>query len=260
MLAEQRYKLILQHMQADGSVKASILKEMLAVSSETVRRDLETMELQGLLRRIHGGAMLAEGVKTNPGHGGYTPFTQRGQENLESKIQIATLASHYIKDGDAVALDSGTTALELARVIKHRFQNLTVVTNSLAVANELTDASGITLVLTGGIYKPDEAAFVSEIATLIFARLSINTFFLTTCGISVESGVTYQRMDEISVQQKMAEASDKIICIADNSKLGSNSLVKMCDISRISTIITDASAAEEQIEPFLRAGITVIKP
>lgn len=258
MLAEQRYKMILQLMQPDGSIKASELKEALEVSSETVRRDLENMEGQGLLRRTHGGAVFAQQKELVPPQ--YTPFGQREQENLESKMQIALLASNYIKEGQSVALDSGTTAFELARVIKRRFARLTVVTNSLAIANELADMQGITLILTGGVYKPDEAAFTSDMATLLFAKLRIDTFFLTTCGISAEWGVTYQRMDEIIVQEKMMEASEKTICIADSSKLGVNSLVKMCDISSISILITDAKAHPAQTDPFESAGIQVVKP
>lgn len=259
MLAEQRYTKILQIMQQVGIVKASDLKELFDVSSETVRRDLENMELQGLLRRTHGGAAPVS-PEAHPAAMQYTPFGQREQENIESKIQIAMMAASFIEEGQSVALDSGTTAFELARVIKHRFSQLCVITNSLAIANELSGASGITLILTGGVYKPDEAAFTSDIATLIFSRLRINTFFLTTCGISAEFGVTYQRMDEIIVQDKMMEASDKTICIADSSKLGVNSLVKMCDIGHISMLITDAKATEAQMSPFRDAGVKVIKP
>lgn len=260
MLAEQRYKMILRMMQPEGSVRAAILKEALEVSSETVRRDLETLEAQGLLHRTHGGAMLVGMDEKDIVANGYAPFGQREKENQESKMQIALLASNYIEEGQSVALDSGTTAFELARVIKRRFSRLTVVTNSLAIANELADAPGITLILTGGVYRAEEAAFTSDIAALIFARLSINTFFLTTCGISTECGVTYQRMDEIIVQEKMMDASNKTICIADNSKLGVNSLIKMCDIGRISMIITDSKAQSAQMAPFIKAGISVVKP
>ena len=130
----------------------------------------------------------------------------------------------------------------------------------MAIANELADARGITLIVTGGVYRPEESAFVSDIAGLIFSKLNIDVFFLTTCGISVERGVTYQRMDEILVQEKMMESSDQTVVIADSSKLGVNSLVKMCDVDRISRIITDSSASAEQIEPFVRAGIPVEKP
>lgn len=258
MLAEQRYQKILDLMQADGSVRVAELKKTMGVSSETIRRDLENMETMGLIRRTRGGAFLngekTEGrERTSP----YVPFDTREKENLEGKAEIARFAARFIEDGQSIALDSGTTSYQLARAIKNQFQSLTVVTNSCAVINELADSAGITIIGTGGVYRPEEMAFVSDIAGLIFSRLSINTFFLTTCGVSVDKGVTYQRMDEIFVQKKMMEASDRTIVIADSSKLGVNSLVKMCDIDRISMIITDSAATDQQVRAFTEAGIRV---
>lgn len=262
MLVEQRYQTIIDLMQADGSVRVADLKKNLGVSPETVRRDLENMEQQGLIRRTRGGAFLNTELSQKEGRetSAYMPFGQRELEHVESKLEIAEFAVRFIKEGESIALDSGTTSYELARVIKRRFRNLTVVTNSLAIANELSDAQGITLIVTGGVYRPEESAFASDMAGLIFSKLSIDTFFLTTCGISVEKGVTYQRMDEIVVQEKMMDASDKTIVIADSSKLGINSLVKMCDINRVSLIITDSLAKTGQIESFVKAGITVKQP
>lgn len=262
MLVEQRYQVILDLMKATGtgSVRVADLKKNLDVSSETIRRDLENMESQGLIRRARGGAFLNETAAEDNNHNRYQPFGARGQERVERKKEIAEFAVSFIREGQSIALDSGTTAYALARVIKQRFQALTVVTNSMAIANELADAKGITLIVTGGVYRPEEVAFVSDIAGLIFSKLNIDVFFLTTCGISVERGVTYQRMDEIMVQEKMMEASDKTFVIADSSKLGVNSLVKMCDVDKISMIITDSDAAASQTAPFERAGIPVRKP
>ena len=163
MLAEQRYQKIISLMQTDGSVKVADLKKKMGVSPETVRRDLENMESQGLIRRTRGGAFLADkedlsGERTIQ----YQNFSARERENLENKVEIAEFAVRFIKEGQSIALDSGTTAYELARVIKRTFHSLTVVTNSIAILNELADAKGITLIATGGVYRPEEMAFVSE--------------------------------------------------------------------------------------------------
>ncbi len=256
MLSEQRYEEILSILDRDGSVKATTLCRLLNTSRETIRRDLETMETKGMLRRIHGGAMKAESSQEKglP----YTSFDRRRTEHSQGKEEVALEAVNYIREGQAIALDSGTTALLLAQAIKGRFRALTVVTNSLAVANELADSEGITLVLTGGIYRPDEEAFVSDIATLIFSKINVDTFFLTTCGISVERGITYQRMDEILVQNKMMEAAERTIVIADSSKLGVNSLVKMCGIDQVSMIITNSDADPKQVRDFEHAGVKVV--
>ena len=256
MLSEQRYEEILNVLERDGSVKATTLCGLLGTSRETIRRDLEAMEARGLLRRIHGGAMKAD---TPQDRGlSYTPFDKRRGEHSNRKEEVALEAVNHIREGQAIALDSGTTALLLAQAIRGKFHALTVVTNSLAVADELAGCEGITLVLTGGIYRADEEAFVSDIATLIFSKINVDTFFLTTCGISVERGITYQRMDEIIVQNKMMEAADQTVVIADSSKLGVNSLVKMCGIDQVSMIITDSGASVDQIRAFENAGVKVV--
>ncbi|MDD3252445.1 MAG: DeoR/GlpR family DNA-binding transcription regulator [Lachnospiraceae bacterium] len=257
MLVEQRYQKILDLMQEDGSVRVSRLKQEMDVSSETIRRDLENMEAQGLIRRTRGGAFLNVDKKSDQESSAYTPFGTRDQEKPENKEQIAEYALHFIQEGQSIALDSGTTAFALAKAIKKHFHSLTVVTNSWAIINELSDAEGITVIATGGVFNREEKAFISDMAGMIFSKLSINTFFLTTCGISVDKGITYQRMNEIIVQEKMMEASADTIIIADSSKLGVNSLVKMCDVDKISMIITDSEASAEQIEPFVKAGIRV---
>lgn len=256
MLSEQRYKEILNVLEREGSVKTTTLCKVLQTSRETIRRDLEYMETKGMIRRIHGGAMRVE--SSQGGDLSYTSFNKRKVEHPLYKEEVAREAASYIREGQSVALDSGTTALTLAKVIKERFHSLTVVTNSLAVANELADAEGITLVVTGGIYRADEEAFISDIATLIFSTINVDIFFLTTCGISVERGVTYQRMDEILVQNRMMDAAERTIVIADSTKLGVNSLVRMCGIEKISMIVTDSRASAQQISAFEQAGVRVV--
>lgn len=258
MLSELRQQEIINLLESQGSVKTSVLCEKFSISRETIRRDLESLEERNLVRRIHGGAMKVEHTNYDIPQF-YAAFDQRIQEHSQKKQLVAWEAANYIEDGRAIALDSGTTALELARVLKtKKFSSLTVVTNSFPVASELTDAEGITLVLTGGIYCPEEKALVSDLATLIFSKINLDILFLTTCGVSVERGITYQRIDEVVVQKKMMEASEKTIIIADSSKIGSNSLVKMCGIEKATMIITDSEADPEQIGHLRAAGIPVV--
>lgn len=256
MLSEQRYEEIYNLLEREGSVRTGTLCDVLHTSRETIRRDLETMEAKGRLKRIRGGAMkldVPQDEKT-----GYTSFRMRRDENFKNKEAVAQEAVNYIKEGQVIALDSGTTSLFLAKEVKNRFHSLTVVTNSFAVAKELAGAQGITLILTGGVYKPDEEAFVSDMAAVILSKISIDTFFLTTCGISVERGITYQRMDEISIQNKIMEAAERTIVVADSSKLGINSLVKMCGIEEISMIITDSGVSGSRASAFEQAGVKVV--
>lgn len=255
MLTQQRHKEIVRLIEERGSVKTSTLCDLLATSRETVRRDLEALERQKKLQRIHGGAMKLE---TETESGPYTSFRQREDLNLGAKIAIAQEAVKYISPGQAIALDCGTTGLALAREIKKNFTSLTVVTNSLAVANELTDAEGITLVLTGGVYNPEERGFLTEMATLILSRINIDIFFLTVCGASLDRGITYQRMNDLEIQARLMEASNKVVVIADSSKLGVNSLARMCGVEEIDMIITDSLAPASTVQAFEQAGIKVV--
>lgn len=255
-LPEKRHGQILTLLGEEGSVKSSDLKARMQVSSETIRRDLEYLESTGHLRRTHGGAVAA-GLDPRAG---YLPFQQRDREHMEQKNEVAQLALDYIVEGQSLALDSGTTSVKLAQLMKARFNRLTVVTNSLRVANELVDAAGFTVIVTGGVLRPDEFSFTSDLATLIFPRLTIHTFFLTTCGVTADSGVTYQRVDEIEVQNQMVEASARTILITDSSKLGVNSLFRMCGLEKVHLIITDSAVTAQQIEAFRQAGVPVVHP
>lgn len=256
MLTPQRHKEILSILEQEGTVKTSTLCDLLETSRETVRRDLEALEKQDKLKRTHGGAVKIEKAVENESV--YTPFRQRKSVNIEYKEAIALEAAKLIAPGQVVALDCGTTALELAKVIKRQFSSLTVVTNSLVIANELADAEGITLLLTGGIYSPGEQGFFSDMATMILSCINIDIFFITSCGISLEKGITYQRMEDVSIQAKLMEASDKTIVITDSSKLGVNSLVRMCGIEEIAAVVTDSRAPAAMIQALEQAGIHVV--
>lgn len=257
-MAEQRYTEIIEMLKLGGTVKSSSLRDHFNTSYETIRRDLEYLEEQGILRRTHGGAILAERSLQNSG---YVDFQRREAQNIEKKMEVAEFAAGLVREGQSVALDSGTTASKLADVLARRFQHLTVVTNSLRIANQLVDTTGFTLILTGGIVRADEYSLTSDMATLIFSNVSsIDVFFLTSCGVSPERGVTYQRPDEIPVQNKMLEVSEKTYLLIDSSKLGMNSLIKMCDLDCISQVITDSDVTDEQIDKFGRAGVSIISP
>lgn len=254
MIPEKRYLHIMNMLQEDGTVQTKKIKDALGVSFETVRRDLNHLENEGRLFRVSGGAVLANlNTSLMPAHNStkavtdiYMPFDDRSKQNLERKRDVAELAATLVNEGDSLALDSGTTALELAKVLKSRFKNLTIVTNSLNIADELSDASGFTIMLTGGILRRDERSLVSDMATLIFQNISVNTFFMTTCGVSAEKGVTYQRLDEMSIQLAMLEVSEKAVLITDSSKIGINSLIKMCDLEDIHAVVTDSGISQKQ--------------
>ena len=256
MIPEQRYKIILETLQKEGTVKASDLARQLSTSYETIRRDLQHLDSEGLLHRSPGGA---SAIETSPESVLYENFQMRLKQEPAHKKDVALLAAELISEGDIIALDSGSTSLILARVIHEKFHQLTVITNSIPAAGELVRAEGITIILTGGIYRRDEGSLVTDIDSSIVDRLNIHTFFLTACGLSIEKGVTYQRMDELAIQNQLMRHAERTNAITDSSKIGRNSLIRMCSLSDIAGIITDENASDAQILPFTQHGIPVMR-
>ena len=260
MLAQERYSIILQSANTEGIIKVSELKEQLNVSQETIRRDLNYLEQCGKVQKIFGGAkLLSNSSLTNPTSDiPYTGFNERKKENAAEKNLIAKCAASLISEGQSVAMDSGTTVVSLAHILKKQFKQLTVVTNSLNVVDALSNATDFTTILTGGIYRADDRVLVSDISSHIFDQLSINICFLTALGVSLEKGVTYQRVDEVYIQRRMMQCSEQTILLVDSSKLGKNSLIRMCKLQDITAIITDRGVSPDIVKEFENVGVKII--
>lgn len=258
MLVEQRYAKILEKLKINGIVKTADLKRELNASSETIRKDLTYLDEAGYLNRIHGGAVIRDNPQLGSNKDDFIAFAVRQSQNCDMKRAIAISAANLIQEGQSVALDSGTTSFELAKVLKEKFNKLTIVTNSLINAYELVDKEGFTVIATGGILTADENSFVSDFATLILDKINVDIMFLTTCGVSLENGITDQRMDEVIVHNKMRDCSKKVVVLADNTKFGAISLIRVCDLDDIDFIVTDANIDMDLAEKFKQSGHNII--
>lgn len=257
MLAEQRYIKIMEKLSNEEIVKTSQLKVELNASSETIRKDLAYLEKTGHLVRVHGGAM----IKTPTAKAkqeDFVSFGVRQSQNTDMKMSIALAATSLIKEGQSIALDSGTTSFEVAKILKQKFNNLTIITNSLMNAIELVDKPGFTIITTGGILTPDEHSFISDFATLILDHVNIDTMFLTTCGVSLKNGVTDQRIDEVKIHNKMMQASKQVIVLADSTKFEEVSLIRVCDLKDISVIVTDKNIDSTLAYNYKKQGHNII--
>lgn len=240
MLAEERYKMILEQLNREGTVRVADLVRQFNVSTETIRRDLEYLESKKLLNRVYGGAVSNQhGSVDGSERTTYVALKSRIDEQIEEKRKIARTALSLISENDSIALDSGTTTLELARLLKDHFKKLTVLTNSLMVLNELSGVDSYTVISTGGILKTDELSLIGDTALATIENFNIDKAFLSVSGISSKSGLTDWRMDEIRIQQKMIAVSQKVVVLADQTKFKTTSLLRICDISRIHAIVTD---------------------
>lgn len=253
MLAEERYKIILELLEKNNSVKSSYLIELFGVSVETVRRDLEHLEKEGFLHRVHGGAMLDE---INPKA---IDFKVREKSHNEEKVKIAQNAIEFISEESVIALDNGTTTLEIAKLLRYNFKKLTILTNSILVVEELIDQDDYTIILLGGIVNTKDKSLKGELVENYINLFHIDISFISISGISLKEGATEFELETIPIQKKMIERSGKKILLADSSKFGIVSLLKVCDLHDVDAIITDSNLKDSIYDRYKEKGINVIK-
>jgi len=252
MLIQERHRRIMDILERENSVKVSTLTKLFNVSVETIRRDLEHMENQGLLKRVHGGAVLD---KIN---GFQNPFIIREAKYTAEKMQIGEIVSRYIKENQSIAMDVSTTNYEIAKVLKTKFSRLTVLTNSLPIINELSNMEKYTLIIPGGVIRQEELSIVGDMAEENLNHYHVDTALISISGISLREGLTDYCFEEIRIKKKMMSMAQEIIIVADHSKFDTVSLVKVCDLDDIDMIITDSNLKDTVKEKYRKNGVEVI--
>jgi DeoR/GlpR family transcriptional regulator of sugar metabolism len=243
MISDQRHQTIINLLEDLGAVTVSDLVKEFKVSEMTIRRDLDILENQGLLRRVHGGAVSRRGRSYEP------PFMLRTSENLENKIRISQAAANLIQNGDSITLDVGTTTLEIARHLQNK-QDLTVITPSLQIANELINPPGIRLILTGGILRIGELSMVGHLAERIFEDFFVDKLFLGAGAVDLKAGVSEFNIEDALVKRAMIKSAKSVVLVADSSKFHQVAFTSIVPLSDIHTIITD-----KDLDPHLGAQI-----
>ncbi|WP_066685788.1 DeoR/GlpR family DNA-binding transcription regulator [Christensenella intestinihominis] len=244
MLAQERYKVICEMLQKQRTAKVTQLSSVLNVSRETIRRDLEYLEKEGLLVRVHGGASL---VRFDTAQ---ASFDARLHEKYLQKEQIANTALQYISEGQSISLDYSTTSLALATKLKQHFQQLTVVTNSIEVFYTLSDVPSFNLIFCGGIFNHMERGCFGEQAHNVIRQLNIDTAFIGIGGISLRDGCTETFYEGVQMLKLFLQAAQQKIVLADSSKFDIVTLIKVCDLDNIDLIITDSLAKKKILEKY----------
>ena len=252
MNSHKRHQIILDLINQNDSVQVTELVSMFGVSEVTIRRDLDILERQGLLRRVHGGAISGSGRSYEP------PFISRSAKCSEEKQRIGKAAAEMIHNGDSIMLDVGTTTLEIARNIFDR-QNLTVITPSFHIALALVEHPGIRLILTGGILRRGELSLVGHLAERTIEGFNVDKFFMGAGGIDPEFGFTEFNLEDTLVKQAMLKRAKEIIVVADSSKFGLIALNSIAPISVADRILTDTNAPVEMVEQIEQLGIEVLR-
>lgn len=250
MGSENRRAQILKEIEDRGSVSVVDLATRLDVSEMTIRRDLTDLEKEGVIRRVHGGAVSARGRSYEP------PLMLRSAENLDAKQKIGKIAASLVADGDSVALDVGTTTYELARHIVGR-RNLTVLTSSLHIANLLFGEPQIRLILSGGIVRKGEGSLIGDLAQHAFHHLHVDRLFLGVGGIHPRAGLTEYSWDDALVKQAMIRSAKEVILVADCSKFNQVVFAGVAPLSVVHQVVTDQPLPPDLAAEFIRLGVVV---
>lgn len=246
-----RREAVLETLQEHGEVTVAELSERAGVSPMTIRRDLEALEHEGALRRVHGGAISLASRGYAP------PYSVRVQRNPAAKEAIGRAAAALIAEQDTVILDVGTTTLQVARAL-HRRRNITVLTPSLPIANVLAKERGIRLMLTGGTITGGELSLVGDLAEEAFRRLRFDTLVMGVGGIDVEAGCTEYSLDDARVKRAALACVRRCLVVADAAKLGKVTFAQVCALERVDVLVTDASASREAIEALESEHVEVV--
>jgi DeoR family transcriptional regulator, fructose operon transcriptional repressor len=251
MSSEQRYQKIIELIEEKPSVAVVELAAIFQVSEMTIRRDLASLEGLGLIHRTHGGAVSARGRSYEP------PFLARSSTYNDEKARIGKAAAALVKTGDSIALDSGTTVLEVARELVTA-RDITVVTPSFQVAQVLADRAGIRLILTGGILRPGELSMIGDLTTHAFQELFVDKLFLGAAAVDIRIGLSEYNYEDSLVKRAMSTSAREVILVVDSSKFGQVTFSRIAPLRCVNKIVTDSNIGEEMKSALEREGIEVI--
>ncbi|MCU0500633.1 MAG: DeoR/GlpR family DNA-binding transcription regulator [Anaerolineae bacterium] len=254
--ADIRRHAILDELAQRQAVRVSELSQAFGVSEVSVRRDLSYLERQGLLRRIHGGAVpvphvQAPSVQAVAGTGAHAA----------EKANIGRAAAELVRPGDRLLFDSGTTVLEVARHLPPDLResgNLTVITSSLPIVRELGPCKGIHLILLGGVFLPQYEVVVGPPTIAQLSELHADKLFLGADGLTFARGVTTANMLEAEVDRAAIAAASQVILVADSSKIGLIGLTTIMPLADVEKLITDGGAPPDFVGELRRQGVEVI--
>jgi DeoR/GlpR family transcriptional regulator of sugar metabolism len=250
MLAEERRQQILHALSRQGAVTVTILSQTLGYSESTLRRDLQRMARAGLLRRTHGGAVV-ERTYVEP-----EPRPQdKAVLHRAEKRAIGHAAARLVAPGDVVALNGGTTTVQVAHAFRG-IADLHVVTNSIAVAAELADQA-VEVTVTGGTLRRS-LELAGPLTEQTVGDLYVRTAFIGVDGLSLQYGLTTYNLIEARTNRAIIERAERVVVVADHTKIGkvTTALIAPCRV--VSTLITDAAAPPERLDELRMAGIEVI--
>ncbi|MBQ8817343.1 MAG: DeoR/GlpR transcriptional regulator [Clostridia bacterium] len=240
MLAIERRREILARLAANGKVIVTELARDFGVTEETIRRDLEKLDNEGLASKTYGGAVSKHSPTLD------LPYNVRESVNVEAKQRIADKICSLISDGERIMLDSSSTALYVVKKIKE-IKNLTIITNSVKILLELADKQDWTVLSTGGILKKGALSLTGSSAEKMISSYHVDTAICSCKGIDMSLGITDSNESDCLIKQAMINAAERKILALDSEKFDKKSFVKVCSTDDLDVIVTDTEPTDKWV-------------
>lgn len=250
MLTSQRKQYILDVLRRDGQVIAKAISQELDLSEDTIRRDLRELAAEGLLQRVHGGAL--------PASPAVVDFAGREELSIGGKQAIGRAAAHMIRDGQVVFVDGGTTAVQLVRQLP-RVLRATVVTHSARIAVELVDHPTVEVILIGGRLFKHSIVSVGAAALEALDHIRAEVYFMGVTGVHPEAGLSTGDLEEAYMKQAMCKRAAETYVLASREKLGAASQYIVVGLSEVTGLIVEADVPDGLLAPFVDAGLIIVR-
>ncbi len=248
MLAETRRRRLLELITRQGYATLDELVRVIGVSESTIRRDLESLDLSGSIKRTHGGAIYTGEVRSMPA------FEERTATAAAEKRAIGLAAAGLLDDGDTVLLDGGTTTMEVARALVGR--RLQVVTNSLPIAQLLASSPQTDLILIGGYNYPRTGVALGPLAIASMQSIRVRTAILGAGGIVAE-GIYNSNSLLVETERQMMECGQEVMIVADHTKFGRLALARLCGLADVDQVVVDSALSDQDRAMLEGAGVSI---
>lgn len=237
---ESRKKIIMSLLDKTEKVRVDELAEELQVSGETIRRDLDKLEREGLLKKVFGGAIKEKSESRD------IPFNNSSEVHKEEKLSICRAAAEIVEDGDSIMLGYGTTVFEIVHFLSEK-KNLTIITNSIPVLYFAAEKLDARIIFAGGEIDCNQKASNDSISERMLETFKVNKVFISVSALSMIDGLTDYDLHGANISRKMIERGENVIVLADYSKFGKVAFTKICPLENVSMIITDSKCPEDWV-------------
>ncbi len=251
MLAIERRNAIIARLNMDGKVIVTDLAHEFGVTEETIRRDLEKLDHEGLAKKTYGGAVANKSLNVD------LPSSVRKRANVELKQRLAEKIALMIHDGDYVMADASSTAMFVIKCIKHK-KNITLITNSVEILYELADHADWNILSTGGTLKPGALALVGSTAEKMIRDFHVDIAICSCKGVDLNMGITDSNEKDSQMKQAIFSSAEKKVLAVDSTKFDRIAFTKVCEVKDVDVIVTDSRPSDKWVDYLAESSIELV--